>query len=91
MQDLIALDAGDVPVRPAVLYSDARAGAEAEEALKRLGTAEVRRVTRNPFNAGSRLLKMLHLQAHEPAAWARTARVLMGVRTTSSCASPDAA
>jgi xylulokinase len=80
MQDLIALDAQGEPVRPAILYGDARAGDAARMIEQRLGADEIHRVTRNPFNAASVLPKMLHLREGEAAAWARTAKVLLGAK-----------
>ena len=80
MQDLITLDAQGEPVRPAILYSDASAGAAALEIEQRLGRDEIHRVTRNPFNGASVLPKLLHLRAQESAAWARTRRIAVGAK-----------
>lgn len=80
MQNLIALDTQGKPARCAILYSDARAGDVARRATDALSADEIHRVTRNPFNATSVLPKLLHLREHEPAVWARTARVLVGAK-----------
>ena len=80
MQDLVTLDAQGEPVRPAILYSDARAGAAALEIEQRLGRDEIHRVTRNPFNGASVLPKLLHLRTQESAAWVRTRRIAVGAK-----------
>ena len=80
MQDLITLDAQGEPVRPAILYSDARAGAAALEIEQRLGRDEIHRVTRNPFNGASVLPKLLHLRTQESPAWARIRRIAVGAK-----------
>ena len=80
MQDLVTLDAQGEPVRPAILYSDTRAGAAALEIEQRLGRDEIHRVTRNPFNGASVLPKLLHLRTQESAAWARTRRIAVGAK-----------
>lgn len=80
MQDLIALDAQGEPVRPAILYSDGRAGAEAVDIERQLGRDEIHRITRNPFNGASVLPKLLHLRRHEASAWARTHRIAVGAK-----------
>ena len=80
MQCLLPLDAAGAALRPALLHSDARAGAAADRITEQLGADEIFRVTRNPFNATSVLAKMLHLREHEAAVWARTERVLVGAK-----------
>ena len=80
MQDMIALDAHGEVVRPAVLYMDARAGEQAAHIAAQLGQVNIDRITRNPFNAGSVLPKILHLKDHEPAHFAQTKQVLLGAK-----------
>ena len=80
MQCLLPLDAAGAALRPALLHTDARAGAQAARITQQLGSDEIYHVTRNPFNATSVLPKLLHLHDHESAVWARTERVLMGAK-----------
>jgi hypothetical protein len=80
MQDMIALDAKGEAVRPAVLYMDARAGEQAAHIVAQLGQANIDKITRNPFNAGSVLPKILHLKDHEPAHLVQTKQVLLGAK-----------
>ena len=80
MQCLLPLDAAGAALRPALLHTDARAGAQAERIAQQLGADEIYSVTRNPFNATSVLPKLLHLHDLEGAVWARTQRVLVGAK-----------
>lgn len=80
MQDLIALDAAGAPVRRAILYSDARAEAQAQAMLGAFGAEAVQAVTGNPFNGASVLPKIAWLHEREPLAWARTTQCLFGAK-----------
>lgn len=80
MQSLIALDAQGHALCPAWLHTDARAGEAAARITAQLGSDEIHRVTRNPFNATSVLPKLLHLREHHAAVWERTAHVLVGAK-----------
>ncbi|GIP31040.1 FGGY family carbohydrate kinase [Paenibacillus sp. J2TS4] len=50
MQDLIAVGSDGRPLRPAILYSDSRAGAQAEALLARITEPEMKRRTGNHFD-----------------------------------------
>jgi xylulokinase len=76
MHGMAALDRHDRPVRPALLWNDARTGAEAAELEALLGRERLVERTGNPAIAGFQLPKVLWLRRHEPAAFARTVRVL---------------
>jgi xylulokinase len=80
MQCLVALDVQGAVLRKALLHTDARVRVEAAHITETIGTDEIHRVTRNPFNATSVLPKLLHLRDHEPQTWVRTERVLMGAK-----------
>ncbi|VAW12809.1 Xylulose kinase [hydrothermal vent metagenome] len=68
------LDAADRPLRPCILWNDARAGAEAAELD---GNPKVRALTGNVILAGYTSPKLRWVQAHEPEIFAQTARILL--------------
>jgi xylulokinase len=72
---VLLLDADDEPLRPALLYNDARAHAEIAELAHELDAGEVLRRTGASVTQQSVGPKLRWLQRHEPEAWARTARV----------------
>jgi xylulokinase len=75
MHGLVALDAADVPVRPAILWNDGRATAECAEleaAVPGLG-----HIAGVPAMPGFTAPKLLWLRRNEPEAFARTAHVLL--------------
>lgn len=85
----------DTPLRPAILWLDARAVQEVEEH----GSEEIHRITGKPPDTTPALYKLLWLRSHEPDVLERMARVvdvhaflvkkLTGEwRTTSACADP---
>lgn len=61
---LVAVDAAGQPLRPALMYNDARAAAEAEEASDKTGA--LREALGYRFNASFGLPKILWLLRHEP-------------------------
>lgn len=85
----------DAPLRPAILWLDARAVKEVEQ----YGSEEIHRITGKPPDTTPALYKLLWLRDHEREVLERTARVvdvhgflvkqLTGKwRTTSACADP---
>jgi sugar (pentulose or hexulose) kinase len=89
------LDEDDAPLRPAMLWLDARAVHEVEE----YGSEQLHKITGKPPDTTPALYKLLWLRAHEPDVLERTARVvdvhaflvkqLTGAwRTTVACADP---
>jgi xylulokinase len=83
------------PVRPAIVWMDARATREVEE----LGSDEIHRLTGKPPDTTPALYKLLWLREHEPETLKRTRHVvdvhaflvhrLTGMwRTTTACADP---
>jgi len=64
---VVLLDARDRPLRPALMYSDRRAVAEAEHLNATLGSDAVQ-----PSDPPA---KLLWVRRHDPESWARTARV----------------
>ena len=75
MHATVLLDAADRPVRPAMLWNDGRAHAEAAE-LKCLGT-ELAAELGVPALAGFTAPKLLWLARHEPATLARARALLL--------------
>ncbi len=89
------LDSNGTPLRPAMLWLDARAVKEVEQH----GSEEIHRITGKPPDTTPAFYKLLWLAAHEPEVLERTARVvdvhaflvkhLTGEwRTTWACADP---
>ncbi len=74
----VFLDAAGAVIRPALLWCDGRTSAECREITQRVGgEAAMRRLVCNPAIEGFTLPKVLWLRNHEPAAFARLAKVLM--------------
>lgn len=80
MQDLVPLDGDGRPVRPAILYSDARAGAEHDELLGRFGESWSTAIGATP-DATNVAAKWQWMRDHEPDAAARTTVVLFGAHS----------
>jgi xylulokinase len=72
---VLALGEDDRPLRPALLYNDARAHAEIDELTAELGAADVLRRTGAGITQQSVGPKLRWLQRHEPDVWARTCRI----------------
>ena len=72
---VLLLDVAGRPLRPALLYNDARAHAEIDELAAELDAGEVLRRTGAGITVQSVGPKLRWLQRHEPALWARVARV----------------
>lgn len=76
MQDLILLDEDVNPTRAAILYSDTRAQAEAEEVIRRFRRKRLRSLTGNDQGADSLWAKLLWVQRHDPEAFRRAKTLL---------------
>jgi xylulokinase len=70
-ETFVCLDADDVPLRPAVLWLDSRAGAEIAE----LGSARVHELSGKPPDTTPALYKLAWLRRHEPELLAGACRV----------------
>jgi xylulokinase len=77
MHGLVALDASDRVIRPAILWNDGRTGAECAEIEERIGLAELIARTGNRALTGFTAPKLLWLRRHEPESYARIARVML--------------
>ena len=77
MHGLVALDAADAVIRPAILWNDQRTAAECEEIESRVGLDELIAETGNRALTGFTAPKLLWLRRHEPEAYGRIASVLL--------------
>ncbi len=72
MHSAVFLDADGVPLRPALMWSDGRAGAEAAEIEKRIPRGELVARTGNRSNVSFTAPKIMWVAVHEPEVLART-------------------
>jgi xylulokinase len=91
MHGLVALDAADRVLRPAILWNDQRTGAECAEIEQRIGLDRLIALTGNRALAGFTAPKLLWLRRHEPDVYSRIAHVLLPkdyvrLRLTGDCA-----
>lgn len=77
MHGMVALDAAERVVRPALLWNDQRTGDAVAAITARVGRARLVARTGNPAVTGFQLPKVVWLRAEEPEAFARTRRVLL--------------
>jgi xylulokinase len=77
MHGLVALDASDRVLRPAILWNDQRTGAECEEIERRLGLERLIALTGNRALAGFTAPKLLWMRRHEPELYGRIARIAL--------------
>jgi xylulokinase len=77
MHGLVALDAADRVLRPAILWNDQRTAAECAEIEQRLGFDRLIALTGNRALTGFTAPKLLWLRRHEPDVYSRIAHVLL--------------
>jgi xylulokinase len=77
MHGLVALDAADRVLRPAILWNDQRTARECEEIEERVGLERVVALTGNKPLTGFTAPKLLWLRKHEPDVYAQIAHVLL--------------
>jgi xylulokinase len=77
MHGLVALDAADRVIRPAILWNDQRTAVECAEIEERVGPARLLELTGNRAQTGFTAPKLLWLRRHEPEAYARMARICL--------------
>src|SRR5918999_1115017 len=77
MHGLVALDAADRVIRPAILWNDGRTAAECAEIEERVGLDELIARTGNRALTGFTAPKLLWLRRHEPEHYARIARIML--------------
>jgi xylulokinase len=77
MHGLVALDAHDEVVRPAILWNDQRTAAECKEIEETLGLDRLIALTGNRALPGFTAPKLVWMRRHEPDAYARLAHVML--------------
>jgi xylulokinase len=77
MHGLVALDADEQVLRPAILWNDQRTGAECEEIEDRIGLEKLISLTGNRALTGFTAPKLLWLEKHEPEIHERIAHILL--------------
>ena len=77
MHGLVALDADEAVLRPAMLWNDQRTGAECEEIEERIGLEALIAATGNRALTGFTAPKLLWLEKHEPEIHERIAHILL--------------
>jgi xylulokinase len=77
MHGLVALDASNRVLRPAILWNDQRTGAECAEIEEALGLGRLVELTGNRALTGFTAPKLLWLRRHEPDAYGRIARICL--------------
>ena len=77
MHSSVFLDAKNAVIRPALLWCDGRTTEECREITARVGEEQLARWVANPALEGFTLPKVLWLRNHEPAAFARLAKVVL--------------
>ena len=77
MHGLVALDASDRVIRPAILWNDQRTEAQCEEIERRVGLETLISQTGNRALTGFTAPKLLWLREHEPGHYERIAHVLL--------------
>jgi xylulokinase len=77
MHGLVALDAEDNLLRPAILWNDQRTQAECDEIESTIGLERLIALTGNRALTGFTAPKLLWLRHHEPDVYARIARIAL--------------
>ncbi len=77
MHGLVALDADERVLRPAILWNDQRTGAECREIEERIGLGRLLELTGNRALPGFTAPKLLWLRSNEPETYERIAHVLL--------------
>ena len=77
MHGLVALDAEERVLRPAILWNDQRTAAECAEIEERVGLERLIELTGNRALTGFTAPKLLWLRTHEPEIYARIRHILL--------------
>src|SRR5947207_2035149 len=77
MHGAVVLDRRDDVLRPSLIWSDQRTGAQCRAIVERIGEARLIGLTSNPALTAFTLPKLLWLQDHEPEMWRRVRTVLL--------------
>jgi xylulokinase len=77
MHGLVALGADDRPLRPAILWNDARSEAQCETIEQRIGRERLLSLSGNRALPGFTAPKLLWLAEHEPGVYERIRRIML--------------
>ena len=77
MHGLVALDASDQVIRPAILWNDGRTEEETRYLNEEIGTDKLAEYTGNIAFAGFTAPKLLWMQKHEPELFARIRKIML--------------
>ncbi|HEX8559768.1 MAG TPA: xylulokinase [Pyrinomonadaceae bacterium] len=77
MHGAVLLDEGDEPLRPSIIWRDARTHEQCRALTERVGRERLIRLVSNPALEGFTLPKLLWVREREPEVWARVRRVLL--------------
>jgi xylulokinase len=77
MHGLVALDADEQVLRPAILWNDQRTGEQCDEIEERIGLPALIAATGNRALTGFTAPKLLWLREHEPDVYGRIAHILL--------------
>ena len=77
MHGAVFVDRSNAPLRPCILWNDARSAPECEELDREIGAATILARTGNRLLPGLTAPKVRWLWRHEPAHWARTDCILL--------------
>ena len=77
MHGLVALDADDQVIRPAILWNDGRTAAETEWLNTAVGRVRLTELTANIAFAGFTAPKLLWMRSHEPENFARIRKIML--------------
>ncbi len=77
MHGSVFLDKHGVPLRPALLWNDARTGNECEQIERSVGQRRLREIVGNPALAGWQAPKILWLRNHEASNYKKVCKVLL--------------
>lgn len=85
MQDLILVDDACEPVMDAILYSDGRAQAEADEIARQIGMESLTHVTANAFDGSRPFAKLKWVKDHMPDTYAKATHALISSKDYVIC------
>lgn len=77
MHGAVFVDRADAPLRPCILWNDARSAADCDDLDSELGAATILSRTGNRMLPGFTAPKVRWLQRHEPGLWSRTDCILL--------------
>lgn len=85
MNACLPVDGAGQPLRPAMIWADQRASAEAERLIRALGREALYRRTAQPLSASHGICKMAWLKDNEPDIYGKTAKFLQAKDYVACC------